>query len=56
MTYRELNERANRMAHQLRSDVNPNPNEVIALVMDKSEHMIVSTSGRMEERRCLCPH
>ncbi|CAG7977081.1 unnamed protein product [Penicillium nalgiovense] len=42
LTYRELNERANRMAHQLRSDVSPNPNEVIALVMDKSEHMIVS--------------
>ncbi|KAJ5571757.1 AMP-dependent synthetase/ligase [Penicillium sp. DV-2018c] len=42
LTYRELNERANRMAHQLRSDVSPKPNEVIALVMDKSEHMIVS--------------
>jgi N-(5-amino-5-carboxypentanoyl)-L-cysteinyl-D-valine synthase len=42
LTYRELNERANRMAHQLRSDVSPKSNEVIALVMDKSEHMIVS--------------
>jgi N-(5-amino-5-carboxypentanoyl)-L-cysteinyl-D-valine synthase len=42
LTYRELNERANRMAHQLRSDVSPNPNEIIALVMDKSEHMMVS--------------
>ncbi|GAB1196184.1 hypothetical protein APSETT444_005451 [Aspergillus pseudonomiae] len=42
LTYRELNERANRMAHQLRSDVSPKPNEVIALIMDKSEHMFVS--------------
>lgn len=42
LTYRELNERANRMAHHLRSDVSPKPNEIIALVMDKSEHMIVS--------------
>ncbi|KAE8375538.1 hypothetical protein BDV26DRAFT_294926 [Aspergillus bertholletiae] len=42
LTYRELNDRANRMAHQLRFDVNPKPNEVIALIMDKSEHMFVS--------------
>ncbi|OGM40344.1 N-(5-amino-5-carboxypentanoyl)-L-cysteinyl-D-valine synthase [Aspergillus bombycis] len=42
LTYRELNERANRMAHQLRSDVSPKPNEVIALIMDKSEHMVAS--------------
>ncbi|PIG84354.1 N-(5-amino-5-carboxypentanoyl)-L-cysteinyl-D-valine synthase [Aspergillus arachidicola] len=42
LTYRELNERANRMAHQLRSDLSPKPNDVIALIMDKSEHMFVS--------------
>ncbi|KAL5041721.1 N-(5-amino-5-carboxypentanoyl)-L-cysteinyl-D-valine synthase [Aspergillus fruticulosus] len=42
LTYRQLNERANRMAHQLNSEVSPRPNSVIALVMDKSEHMVTS--------------
>ncbi|KAL4745924.1 N-(5-amino-5-carboxypentanoyl)-L-cysteinyl-D-valine synthase [Aspergillus terricola var. indicus] len=42
LTYRQLNERANRMAHQLNSEISPIPNSVIALVMDKSEHMITS--------------
>ncbi|KAL2008188.1 hypothetical protein VTN00DRAFT_8170 [Thermoascus crustaceus] len=42
LTYRELNQRANRMAHQLKAQIAPRPNDLIALVMDKSEHMIVS--------------
>ncbi|KAL1960531.1 hypothetical protein VTO42DRAFT_7110 [Malbranchea cinnamomea] len=42
LTYRELNERANRMAHQLKAQVGPKPNDLIALIMDKSEHMMVS--------------
>lgn len=42
LTYRELNERANRMAHQLKHEIAPNPNSLVALVMDKSEHMMVS--------------
>ncbi|KAL4756294.1 N-(5-amino-5-carboxypentanoyl)-L-cysteinyl-D-valine synthase [Aspergillus foveolatus] len=42
LTYRQLNERANRMAHQLNAEISPKPNSVIALVMDKSEHMITS--------------
>nr|CAA38631.1 delta-(L-alpha-aminoadiphyl)-L-cysteinyl-D-valinesynthetase (ACV synthetase) [Aspergillus nidulans] len=42
LTYRQLNERANRMAHQLKSDISPKPNSIIALVVDKSEHMIAT--------------
>ncbi|BCS19536.1 non-ribosomal peptide synthetase [Aspergillus puulaauensis] len=42
LTYRQLNERANRMAHRMNTEVHPKPNSIIALVMDKSEHMITS--------------
>lgn len=42
LTYRELNERANRMAHQLKHEIAPRPNDLIAFIMDKSEHMMVS--------------
>ncbi|WEW54860.1 PP-binding and AFD_class_I domain-containing protein [Emydomyces testavorans] len=42
LTYRELNERANKMAHYLRSFVSIQADDLIALVTDKSENMIVS--------------
>ena len=42
LTFRQLNERANRMAHQMNAEVHPKPDNIIALVMDKSEHMVTS--------------
>ncbi|WP_410643876.1 amino acid adenylation domain-containing protein [Amycolatopsis sp. lyj-346] len=42
LTYREFNERANQLAHHLRSVAELRPNEVIALVLDKSELMIIA--------------
>ena len=42
LTYAELNSRANRMAHQLQAEVALQPNQLVALVLDKSEHMMVS--------------
>ena len=42
LTYRELNERANQLAHQLLAAVELRPNDLVALVMDKSEWMIVA--------------
>jgi len=41
-TYRELNERANKLAHYLRSLGNIKLDSLIALFLDKSEHMIIS--------------
>ncbi|WP_031505765.1 non-ribosomal peptide synthetase [Streptomyces megasporus] len=42
LTYRELNERANRLAHHLRSVAPLRPNDLVGLVVDKSELMIVA--------------
>ncbi|KXX82820.1 N-(5-amino-5-carboxypentanoyl)-L-cysteinyl-D-valine synthase [Madurella mycetomatis] len=43
LTYRELNSRANALAyHLLRKAPSIQPNTLVALVMDKSEHMITS--------------
>ncbi|MER5884105.1 amino acid adenylation domain-containing protein [Streptomyces sp. NPDC001941] len=42
LTYRELNERANRLAHHLRDTAELRPNDLVALVTDKSELMITA--------------
>ncbi|CAF4553189.1 unnamed protein product [Rotaria socialis] len=42
LTYRELNEKANQLAHYLRSITDICPDRLIALLLDKSELMIIS--------------
>ena len=42
LTYRELNSRANAMAYHLLSKVTIKPNQLVALVIEKSEHLITS--------------
>ncbi|KAI6781567.1 N-(5-amino-5-carboxypentanoyl)-L-cysteinyl-D-valine synthase [Emericellopsis cladophorae] len=42
LTYRELNSRANSLAYELLQRVPVQPNKIIALVMQKSEHMITN--------------
>ncbi|WP_199930865.1 non-ribosomal peptide synthetase [Streptomyces sp. CB02923] len=42
LTYRQLNERANRLAHHLESVVRLRPNDLIGLVVDKSELMMIA--------------
>lgn len=42
LNYRQLNERSNALAEHLKSLVDIQPNKLIALVMEKSEHMITS--------------
>ncbi|MER5357252.1 amino acid adenylation domain-containing protein [Streptomyces sp. NPDC002785] len=42
LTYRELDEHANRLAHYLRSVVELRPNDFVGLVLDKSELMITA--------------
>ncbi|KAK2763730.1 NRPS [Arachnomyces sp. PD_36] len=45
LTYRELNERANQMAHFIRSSVTIKPDDLIALFTEKSEHLFISILG-----------
>ncbi|MGI5379091.1 amino acid adenylation domain-containing protein [Streptomyces sp. CA-251387] len=42
LTYRQLNERANQLAHYLRSVVQLRPNDLVALVLDKSDLMVTA--------------
>ena len=42
LTYKELNERANRLANYLIKHHNIKPDSLIALLLDRSEHMIIS--------------
>ncbi|CAF5040372.1 unnamed protein product, partial [Rotaria sp. Silwood1] len=42
LTYKELNQRANQLAHYLQSISNICPDDLIALLLDKSELMIIS--------------
>lgn len=42
LTYHELNSRANALSYYLTTKVPIKPNQLVALVMDKSEHMITS--------------
>ncbi|CAF3667902.1 unnamed protein product [Rotaria sp. Silwood1] len=42
LTYKELNEKSNQLAHYLRSISNIRPDDLIALLLDKSELMIIS--------------
>ena len=41
LTYKELNERANRLANYLRSNYDIKADDLIALCLDRSEHMLI---------------
>lgn len=45
LTYRDLNQRANQLAHYLRSTVGVHPEQFIALLLDKNELMIITVLG-----------
>ncbi|WP_341758826.1 non-ribosomal peptide synthetase/type I polyketide synthase [Candidatus Tisiphia endosymbiont of Ptychoptera albimana] len=42
LSYREVNERANKLAHYIRSREEIEPDTLIALCLDRSEHMLIS--------------
>ena len=42
LTYKELNERANRLARHLREEYHIKPDDLIALFLDRNEYMIIA--------------
>jgi len=54
LTYKELNEKANSLAHYLR-DIGVNRNDIVALRVDKSIEMIVSILAIMKAGGCYLP-
>ena len=42
LTYRELNERANQLAHYIRDQLDIRPDDIIAILLDKSEDLLIS--------------
>lgn len=55
MTYFELNEKANQLAHYLRNNFAVSPNELIGLLVDRSEQMIVGILGILKSGAAYVP-
>ena len=53
LTYRELNSRANQLAHYLRK-LSVGPETLVGICMERSMEMIVGLWGILKSRRCLC--
>ena len=55
LTYRQLNEKANQVAHHLRSAVGKKPNDIVAVVMQPSEMMISVLLGIIKAGAAYLP-
>ncbi|MDW3192769.1 MAG: amino acid adenylation domain-containing protein [Cytophagales bacterium] len=55
LTYKELNEQANRLAHGLKTQYDPKPEEVIAFMLDRDEWVIVSILGILKSGAAYLP-
>ena len=53
LSYRELNERANRLAHHLRR-LGVGPETPVGVLMERSMEMVVALLGSAESGRGLC--
>ncbi|WP_298420578.1 non-ribosomal peptide synthetase [uncultured Kordia sp.] len=54
-TYKELNEKANQLAHYLRTEYNTQPDDLIGLMMNRSEWMIISVLGILKSGAAYVP-
>ena len=54
LTYRELNARANQLAHHLHK-LGVGPEVLVGICLDRSIDMIVCSARHPQGRRCLCP-
>ena len=55
LTYKELNEQANRVGHYLRETYDIQPDDIIALQLDRSEWMIIAILGVMKAGGAYLP-
>ena len=55
LTYRELNERGNRLANYLRQIHEVKPDTLIALCLDRSEHMLIAILGVLKAGGAYVP-
>jgi non-ribosomal peptide synthetase component F len=53
LTYRELNSRANQLAHHLQA-LGVKPDVLVGICMERSLEMVVGTVRRPQGRWCLC--
>lgn len=55
LTYRELNERANQLAYYLKEHFSIKPDDAIAVMMERSEWMLISLLGIMKSGAAFLP-
>ncbi len=55
ITYNELNQRANQLAHHLRNKFFIQPNDRIGLMMDRTENMVVAIMGILKSGAAYVP-
>ncbi|WP_298516674.1 non-ribosomal peptide synthetase [uncultured Kordia sp.] len=55
LTYKELNETSNQLAHYLKETYNPQPDDVIAILLDRSEWLIISILGILKADAAYVP-
>jgi amino acid adenylation domain-containing protein len=55
LSYRELNERANRLAHYLKNNYDIQPDSLIGLCLDRSEHILIGILGVLKSGGAYVP-
>lgn len=55
LTYANLNDRANQLAHYLRTEYNIKADDLIALHLDRSEHMLIAILGVLKSGGAYVP-
>ena len=55
LTYKELNKRANQLAHSLIKHHNIKPDDLVALLLDRSEYMIIAILGILKAGGAYVP-
>ena len=55
LTYQELNSKANQLAHYLYSNYNTKADDIICLLLERSEWMIIAILGVLKSGSAYCP-